>query len=65
MRKGRVPSAHPLYWGLQVEKALALQRGGGERMRGGVREKEKGMGGGQGGKGRERSRRGREGGGNQ
>ena len=34
MRKGRVPSTHPLYRGLQVEKALALQRG--ERKRGGV-----------------------------
>ena len=54
MRKGRVPSTHPLYRGLQVEKALALQRGG---MRGGVREKEERMGGGRGGKGRVRSRR--------
>ena len=35
MRKGRVPSTHPLYRGLQVEKALTLWRrkrgGGGER----------------------------------
>ena len=58
MRKGRVPSTHPLYRGLQVERKHLLFREEteGRGMRGGVREKEEG-------KGRERSRRGREGGG--
>ena len=49
MRKGRVPSTHPLYRGLQVEKALTLWR----RKRGG---------GGGGGDGKGEGREGRRGG---
>ena len=44
MREGSVPPTHPLYRGLQMEKALALQRGtveGREESRGG---KQNGMG---------------------